>query len=317
MAGGRRYRPRRRTVFRGSTALQRLLLVVAGVLMVAAVALTVNYVIQGNATRRTQEELRAQLDSEATAEPYAEATVSPTAEPVMVAQNANPQPVAPVATPYPLPAANAAMRPEFLSFFRKNNDMAGWLKADAFSDIDFPVVKRDNNYYVYRDFYGRDNMAGTVFMDADNSILPQDQNLILHGHNMKNGTMFGKLARLLERHVLLDAPFFQFSTLYDTQVYVPYAISVVSIEPSDPRYLSMIVPRFGDPQAQTGYVDALRRFSAFNLPVDVGPNDRMLTLITCHGKEDSERLVVGLRAMRPDENKESIKALLVDQTSTN
>ncbi|NLD33903.1 MAG: class B sortase [Clostridiales bacterium] len=298
--------------------MQRLLLAAAGVLMVAAVALTINYLVQGRATRRVQEELRAQREAVATDAPVVEATETPTAEPAPVAAAvAQADPPPPSATPYPLPSASTAMLPEFLSFFRRNNDMAGWLKSDAFSDVDYPVVKRDNSYYVYRDFYGRDNMAGTVFIDADNSILPQDQNLILHGHNMKNGTMFGKLARLLERHVLLDAPFFQFSTLYDSQVYVPYAVSVVSIDPASPRYLSMIVPRFGSPQDQAGYVEGLRRFSAFTLPVEVGPNDRMLTMITCHGKEDSERLVVGLRALRPDENKESLKALLADQIITN
>lgn len=114
--------------------------------------------------------------------------------------------------------------------------------------------------------------------------------------------MFGKLNRLLRKDVLLADPFFQFITLYDAQIYVPYAVSLVSISPDHPRYMQLIVPRFQSGDEQKNYVGAPRSFSAFSLPIEVQSTDRMLTLITCHGNEHSERLVVGLRALRPDES---------------
>ena len=307
MSRGRRYRPRRRTIFRESTPLQRLLLAAAGVLMVAAVALTINYLVQGRATRRVQEELRAQREAVATDAPVVEATETPTAEPAPVAAAvAQADPPPPSATPYPLPSASTAMLPEFLSFFRRNNDMAGWLKSDAFSDVDYPVVKRDNSYYVYRDFYGRDNMAGTVFIDADNSILPQDQNLILHGHNMKNGTMFGKLARLLDGQMLKTQPVFTFDTLYQDARYVPYALTVFSVDPRHPLYFDAIKANFDGEEAMGSYVNWLRAHSALHFPTQVYAGDRLLTLVTCHGADDDERLALALRAVRPGEDAEAL-----------
>ena len=268
----------------------------------------VNYLIQGKAAQELQQILRNERASILLATPSV-----PTPEPALAMATITPT----VSTPFPLPDTKTAMFPEFVSFFYKNNDMSGWLKADAFYEIDFPIVKRDNCYYFNHDFYGRKNMSGTVFLDAANSIMPQDQNLILHGHNMKNGTMFGKLAHLLKRDVLESQPFFRFSTLYDAQVYVPYAVSMISIDPNDQRYMQLIVPHFNDAKLQSSYVDALRHFSAFNLPIDVEQSDRMLTLITCHGKENSERLVVGLRALRPNESEEQVRLLLSNQNSEN
>lgn len=308
-------RPQHRAYRRQNKVWQkRLLWIAASISLIVAAGLSINYIIQGQRVRSMQRELRAEQNNSTELSPTM--PIDSTA-PELALTTASSEIIQPVVTPYPLPAVGAAMQSEFLSVYRKNHDMVGWLKADAFYDIDYPIVKRDNIYYADRDFYGRKNIAGTVFLDADNSILPQDQNLILHGHNMKNGTMFGKLSQLLEQNVLLSAPFFRFSTLYDAQVYVPYAISVVSIDPNNARYMHLITPRFHSIEAQTGYVSAMRYFSAFNLPIQVESNDRMLTLITCHGNENNERLVVALRALRPDENEESVKALLRSQTITN
>lgn len=308
-------RPERRTYRRRNKVWRkRLLLITACASLITAAGLTVNYIIQGRRVRSMQRELRAEQNTNSVLSPTK--PIDSTAQELALT-TASSEIIQPVVTPYPLPAVGAAMQSEFLSVYRKNHDMVGWLKADAFYDIDYPIVKRDNIYYADRDFYGRKSIAGTVFLDADNSILPQDQNLILHGHNMKDGTMFGKLSQLLEQNVLLSAPFFRFSTLYDAQVYVPYAVSVVSIDPNNARYVHLITPQFYSMEAQFGYVNAMRHFSAFNLPIQVASNDRMLTLITCHGNENDERLVVALRALRPDENEESVKTLLRSQTVRN
>lgn len=162
---------------------------------------------------------------------------------------------------------------------------------------------------MHRDFYGNDNVAGTVFMDEDNSILPLDQNLILHGHNMKNGTMFGKLVRLMERSTLLSQPFFRFSTLYEEYAYVPYAVALTSVNPSNGNYFDFLRTRFDTDQELQHYVGTLKARSAVQLPVEVNRSDRLLTLVTCHGVDPDERLIISLRALRPGED----SALLRDQ----
>ncbi len=292
--------------------LRRALLLAAGTLLAVSLWMLVDYLRQGQAIRQLQRELQAQVQTA----PIVQDTPVP-AQTAGPAPAVTPEPAPAMAQAMPLPTPGAAMMPHLVSVFRQNNDLVGWLKADAFPAIDYPVVQRDNWFYVTHDFYGRPNVAGTVFLDEENSILPQDQNLILHGHNMKNGTMFGRLARLLDREVVARNPFFTFSTLYWSETYVPYAVTLSSIDPGDSRYFSFLAPTFSTPQQAENYAGWLRQMSQWQLPVSVSPEDRLLTLVTCHGQEDSQRLIVALRALRPGEDQEQLAAAFQTDTRAN
>lgn len=78
--------------------------------------------------------------------------------------------------------------------FLANEDMAGWLVVPG-TVIDYPIMwtPGDENYYLYRDFNKKDNNNGCLILDTDSSLNPLTTNLIIHGHNMKSGAMFGNL----------------------------------------------------------------------------------------------------------------------------
>lgn len=78
--------------------------------------------------------------------------------------------------------------------FGANEDMAGWLVVPG-TNIDYPVMwtPEDENYYLYRDFEKNDNNNGCLILDTDSCLNPLTTNLIIHGHNMKSGAMFGNL----------------------------------------------------------------------------------------------------------------------------
>ena len=301
----------------GLGRIRRLALLLAGCLMLAAAFLLVDYLRQGAATRKLQAELREQVAQYTVPVSAAVPTPEPAVTSAPQLANAEAAPVESLAqqlppaepTAYPLPAMNAPVLQRFKGLLKQNSDLVGWLKADAISYVDFPIVRRDNSFYVHRDFYGNDNLAGTVFMDEDNSILPLDQNLILHGHNMKNGTMFGKLVRMMDRATLLSQPFFYFSSLYEEHQYVPYAVALTSVNPDSRDYFDFLRTRFDSQDELASYVGTLKARSVVQLPVEVNQSDRMLTLVTCHGGNPDERLIISLRALRPGEN----SSLLRDQ----
>lgn len=74
-----------------------------------------------------------------------------------------------------------------------NSDFEGWLYIPALS-INYPVVLSDDNFfYLTHTFQKAENGAGTLFIDQAVTNPFQDYNTIIHGHDMKNGAMFGKL----------------------------------------------------------------------------------------------------------------------------
>lgn len=117
-----------------------------------------------------------------------EPTVAPT--PVPTVTPAPTPTVTPEPTPTPVPAVDNPYRDSFLA----NDDMAAWLQIPG-TEIDYPVMwtPEDENYYLYRDFDGSENKNGSLILDTDSSLAPLTTNLIIHGHNMRSGAMFGNL----------------------------------------------------------------------------------------------------------------------------
>lgn len=97
-------------------------------------------------------------------------------------------------TPSPEPSAVPTVPNPYADSFLANEDMAAWLVVPG-TNIDYPVMwtPRDEQYYLYRSFDGSENKNGCLILDTDSCLEPLTTNLIIHGHNMKSGAMFGRL----------------------------------------------------------------------------------------------------------------------------
>lgn len=95
--------------------------------------------------------------------------------------------------PTPVPTPEAVVNP-YREAFLANEDMSAWIQIPG-TNIDYPVMwtPEDEEYYLYRDFDGSDNKNGCLILDTDSCLDPLTTNLIIHGHNMKSGAMFGRL----------------------------------------------------------------------------------------------------------------------------
>jgi len=84
-----------------------------------------------------------------------------------------------------------------------NPDFIGWIYIDG-TDIDYPIVQgADNDKYLNTTFTGERNPSGTIFMDAEFQI-GFDFLTILHGHNMRDGSMFASLHNFLDNRFRAD-----------------------------------------------------------------------------------------------------------------
>lgn len=112
-------------------------------------------------------------------------TETPPTEEVSSTEESAPPAEPETAAPIPNPYAEK---------YLANEDMVGWLIIPG-TNVDYPVMwtPGDENYYLYRDFEKKDNANGCLILDTDSSLDPLTTNLIIHGHNMKSGAMFGNL----------------------------------------------------------------------------------------------------------------------------
>lgn len=103
----------------------------------------------------------------------------------------------PSAEPTEQPAAERNIQ----ALITENADCIGWLSIDG-TNISYPVMHTPNDpqKYLRRNFYGKYSQSGVPFLDSRCST--NGSNLIIYGHNMKNGTMFADLKKYLNTDFL-------------------------------------------------------------------------------------------------------------------
>lgn len=164
--------------------------VVAVVCLTAAVILIICQVKDNIQTSKNTEELQASADAVRSETPDPLLPSAPS-EPSSEESAAESPPEPPASSPEPtLKPVENPYRDSFLA----NSDMAAWLQI-AGTEIDYPVMwtPEDEEYYLRRGFDGSSNRNGCLILDTDSSLNPLTTNLIIHGHNMKSGAMFGTL----------------------------------------------------------------------------------------------------------------------------
>ena len=210
-----------------------------------------------------------------------------------------------VKTAAPLRSTAGDILPGMLKLVEANRDTVGWL--DIQGSISLPVVYWDNEFYLTHDFNGDRNASGTLFLDKNHPLTADAQNLLIYGHNMRDGSMFGLLTHYQQADYLKKHPFIRFSTLWEDEEYVIFAVVNTSIDPQNERFISFYThPSFASDEEFETYVERLKAMSCRRIFINVRPGDALLTLCTCVG---DDRLIVAARRIRPNESKAVLKAM--------
>ena len=188
-----------------------------------------------------------------------------------------------------------------------NPETIGFLDIEGM--LSLPVVQRenDNEYYLNHSFEGAEALEGTLFLDGMNRLTPEDDCLIVYGHNMKNHTMFGRLNAYADVSYLRQHPVVHFDTIYENRSYVAFAAFSASMAPGDPRYFDVRHFIFDEAEFDK-FVLKLQSRSLFRSPIEVRWGDRLLLLVTCDYVNREGRFILALRQLRPDENEGGVFA---------
>ena len=117
------------------------------------------------------------------------------------------------------PTERPAAERNIQALITENVDCIGWLSIDG-TNISYPVMHTpsDPQKYLRRNFYGKYSQSGVPFLDGRCDL--QSTNLIIYGHNMKNGTMFSDLKRYVDRDFLNAHRTVKFETTDGVQTFI-------------------------------------------------------------------------------------------------
>ena len=186
---------------------------------------------------------------------------------------------------------------EYKTLYKKNKKLIGWLKIDD-THIDYPVMQTNNNeYYLDHNFNQEYDKNGSIFMDCDCNVYPRSTNLILYGHHMKSGNMFGNLQKYAKESYGKEHALIQFDTIYEKGTYQVMYVFRSQVYNEDDLIFKYY--QFIDANSEAefnSYMEEMAELSLYDTGVTASYGDSLLTLSTCdHSQEDGRFVVVAKR----------------------
>ena len=182
---------------------------------------------------------------------------------------------------------------KYETLYNKNRKLIGWLKIEG-CDIDYPVMQTSNNeYYLDHNYNQEYDKNGSLFLDKDCDAAFPNDNMIIYGHHMKSGKMFGNLNYYSKENFWEDNKEFTFDTIYETGTYaVMYVFrsKIYSEEEIVFKYYQFI-----DATSENEFnsnMEEMANMSLYDTGVTASYGDRLITLSTCDSSEEDGRFVV-------------------------
>lgn len=170
--------------------------------------------------------------------------------------------------------------------FEQNADCLGWICIPDTS-VNYPVMHtpQEPEKYLRRNFEGEYSVSGVPFLSG--ASLLDDTNLILYGHNMKNGTMFSDVTQYRNKDYCTEHPVVEFETKQGLKRYAVFA--VVQIKNDDSWYDFLIAT---DESEYDHKVAEIKSRALYDTGITPEYGQQLLTLSTCYGATKSDRIIV-------------------------
>ena len=181
--------------------------------------------------------------------------------------------------------------PEYGELFLQNADMVGWITI-AGTTVNYPVMQTPNepNYYLKRNFEKAYSDLGTPYMQ-ENCDLNASDNLIIYGHHIKGGKMFGALENYKSHSFYEQHKIIQFDTLTQRNEYEIVAVfKTVAYSGSGFRYYDFVNAE--SEETFTTYIDKCKELAFYDTGVSAKYGDKLITLSTCEYSAQNGRLVI-------------------------
>lgn len=180
---------------------------------------------------------------------------------------------------------------QYRELYQENKDLAGWLRIEGLN-IDNPVMQCvDDEYYLSHNFYKEEDKYGCLYVRNMADIHTPGTNFIIYGHNMRDGSMFGSLKNYEKETFYKEHREIFFDTLFEERVYEIAAVFSENI------YEENAFPYYQFYQADTesefrDFYENVKKHAFYDTGVTAEWGDTFLTLSTCFGQREEERLVI-------------------------
>ena len=177
---------------------------------------------------------------------------------------------------------------------KENEDIIAWIQIPG-TKIDFPVLQgQDNEYYIRHTYKKEYSVDGSIFLDKDYNWDKPSDNLLIYGHNNKNGNMFQDLLKYEDKNYYKEHPTINFTTVNEDCVYEIIAVFKSRVyyksERNVFRYYYFINAE--NEEEYNYYVEESKKASLYDTGKTAEYGEKLLTLSTCEYSQEDGRFVI-------------------------
>lgn len=154
---------------------------------------------------------------------------------------------------------------------------------------------QEPEYYLHRGFDGSYAASGSLFLSG--GCTPDGSHVIIYGHNMRNGSMFGELDLYVQEDYGAQHALIHYDTLDRDGTYELLAVfySRVYTDQDQGVFRYYQYTDLSDPAVFDEYVRQVKAAALYDTGVEARYGDKLLTLSTCSYHTGDGRLVVVAR----------------------
>ena len=181
----------------------------------------------------------------------------------------------------------------FGELYRRNSDFAAWIQIED-TKINYPVMIKPDvpDYYLGRDFDKNFSSSGSIYIDKSCDL--ESDNILIHGHNMRNGTMFAGLLKFEKEDYYKEHPTIQFDTMEESGKYDIVAAFREKVHYAKEKGVFRYYNYAGKltKEQYDEYVANCKKLCKYDTGITPEYGQQLITLSTCAYHTDNGRFVV-------------------------
>lgn len=217
-------------------------------------------------------------------------TTAPPTTASAVAETTTPPETEPETEPAPRPLLP---RIEALREAYENPDIVGYIQIPN-TNISYPVVQTGNNeFYLYHDLRWNRSLHGSIFLDYENNLYELwDDNTIIYGHNMRDGSMFHNIRHYFREDFFRNHSYILLDTPHEETVWDVFSFFRTHIR------FCYLTTNWSNAVDFFNFMVELQDMSLHSTDIVISPNDQILILSTCAVTGGDYRYVLVSRLRR-------------------
>lgn len=186
----------------------------------------------------------------------------------------------------------SSVLPSYAELYQKNTDMAGWILIEG-TTINYPVMHTPNNpdFYLKHNFDKEYSAYGVPYIAEDCSVDKASDNIIIYGHHIRGGKMFGALMKYTDKAFYEKHKTIHFDTVTEQAEYE--IVSVFKTTAYDDAGFKFYYFVNADTKENfQDYIEECKSLALYETGVTAEYGDKLITLSTCEYSNNNGRFVV-------------------------